>query len=186
MRKMILKHEGFSKNEVNGGQGTARPTRAFSLNAELFPERKHLSHWIPNWIQLEEELYFITLTCKVRGHNSLCFPETVQRIFSALEFYASQKKMFPYTVLLMPDHIHGIFGFSQSSGIRKPLNDLKHYLSRHYYLELQEGFFEHRIRNEEYLRQIEDYILNNPVRKGLVSFPEHWKYIYRHNCATEC
>ena len=42
----------------------------------------------------------------------------------------------------------------------------------------QGDFFEHRLRHDESRRQKADYILENPVRKGLVSRPEDWPYVY--------
>ena len=40
----------------------------------------------------------------------------------------------------------------------------------------QEGFHPQLISTEEMLRQKVDYLHHNPVRRGLVSSPEHWVY----------
>jgi hypothetical protein len=40
------------------------------------------------------------------------------------------------------------------------------------------GFFDHRLRREESLRDKADYILHNPVRKGLVARPEDWPRVW--------
>ncbi len=161
---------------MNGCLGTDSPTRVFSLNDELFPIREKTSHAIPNWIRLDESLYFITISCREREINQLCMPDISKGIFSALEFYAQTQMLFPKLVLLMPDHLHGVFSFPARGGVKKPISTLKKYLARNYPIRFQNGFFEHRIRNEEHLRQIEDYILNNPVRKGLIDLPEQWEY----------
>ena len=42
----------------------------------------------------------------------------------------------------------------------------------------QDDFFEHRLRHDESRRQKANYILENPVRKQLVSRPEDWPYVY--------
>ena len=75
--------------------------------------------------------------------------------------------------------MHGIFSFSAKDGIDKSISTLKKYLARNYRINFQDGFFEHRIRNDEHLKQIEDYILNNPVRKELIDFHEQWKFVWR-------
>ena len=181
MRKLITKVRPDTQPQANGALGTERPTRIFSLNESLYPVRQKTSHSIPNWIRFEEELYFVTINCNERGMNQLCLPHISKGIFSALAFYAQKQIMFPKLVLLMPDHLHGIFAFSAENGIKKTISILKKYLARTYRLNFQDGFFEHRIRNHEHLQQIEDYILNNPIRKELVNSKEDWEYVYRLN-----
>jgi len=41
---------------------------------------------------------------------------------------------------------------------------------------LARGFFDHLIRNTESYAQKWDYVRENPVRAGLVSTAEKWKY----------
>jgi len=40
----------------------------------------------------------------------------------------------------------------------------------------EEGVHPEMIQNYEMLRQKIDYIHNNPVKRGFVDLPEHWKY----------
>jgi putative transposase len=40
----------------------------------------------------------------------------------------------------------------------------------------QPRYFDHIVRAEEDLRAIAEYILNNPVRKGLVERAENWPW----------
>lgn len=40
----------------------------------------------------------------------------------------------------------------------------------------QPGSYDHGLRKEEYFREIADYILDNPVRKGLVDSHEKWPW----------
>lgn len=76
----------------------------------------------------------------------------------------------------MPDHQHLIVtGISEKAD---PLNFMKMYkqktgywLSRNLSAKWQKDFYDHVIRKEENLLSIAKYILDNPVRKGLV---EHW------------
>lgn len=49
----------------------------------------------------------------------------------------------------------------------------------------QEGFHPQRIDNNAMLNQKIDYIHDNPVRRGLVSAPEHWRYSSARNYVLE-
>ena len=48
----------------------------------------------------------------------------------------------------------------------------------------QEGFHDHRCRNEHEADELSIYIEHNPVRKGFVEFAEQWQYSSAHpaNC----
>lgn len=89
----------------------------------------------------------------------------------------------PDTFVIMPDHIHGIVGFtdkrslqvekmskpvagslstvirSYKSAVTKSVNELPNYLD---YRVWQTRFYEHRIRNNAELHAIRTYIKNNP------------------------
>jgi putative transposase len=43
-------------------------------------------------------------------------------------------------------------------------------------LRWQKGFWDRRIRSEEMLTDRLLYMINNPVRRGLVENPEQWRY----------
>ena len=44
--------------------------------------------------------------------------------------------------------------------------------------EWQRDFFEHRLRSDESWREKADYILANPVRKGLITEVSQWPYVF--------
>jgi putative transposase len=45
-------------------------------------------------------------------------------------------------------------------------------------IEWQRDFFEHRLRSDESWREKANYILANPVRKGLVTEVSRWPYVF--------
>jgi hypothetical protein len=45
-------------------------------------------------------------------------------------------------------------------------------------IEWQRDFFEHRLRSDESWREKANYILANPVRKGLVAEISQWPYVF--------
>jgi putative transposase len=84
-----------------------------------------------------------------------------------------------YVFCLMPDHLHillsplesGIPVTQYMSGL---ISKITHLSWKYGYSGklMQRSFYDHVVRKEEDLRQIAEYILNNPVRKGLV---EKWE-----------
>ena len=74
------------------------------------PSRKMLDHMIPAWAE-SEAAYFITVCSRERGKNTLAFPHVAKIIFDAVQAYEQRKIWFVRFMLLMPDHLHGIFDF---------------------------------------------------------------------------
>jgi REP element-mobilizing transposase RayT len=79
----------------------------------------------------------------------------------------------------MPDHIHFLLTFQNEESYHRIIGDWKRWISRHYGINWQENFFEHRLRNEENLDQKAQYMVNNPVRAGLVKEAKDWPYFWQ-------
>ncbi|MCE0498916.1 MAG: hypothetical protein LV481_13330 [Methylacidiphilales bacterium] len=78
----------------------------------------------------------------------------------------------------MPDHVHLLLSFPDMPSFAKVMGDWKRWLAIHHAISWQENFFEHRLRKEESLMQKGDYILQNPVRAGLVKEAKDWPYVW--------
>jgi REP element-mobilizing transposase RayT len=78
----------------------------------------------------------------------------------------------------MPDHIHLLLSISPDQPMAKVIGLWKHWLAREHGVIWQPNFFDHRLRNEESINQKGDYILQNPVRAGLVGRAEDWPYVW--------
>jgi len=84
--------------------------------------------------------------------------------------------------VFMPDHIHILNeGWTADSDLLKGMNLFKQYCG--YYLsknkigvELQKDYYDHIHRKEEDIAKQIRYILENPVRKGLVKDWREYKY----------
>jgi REP element-mobilizing transposase RayT len=78
----------------------------------------------------------------------------------------------------MPDHIHIICRVNHHRGMSKIVQDFKTYMARTQSVRWQDGYFDHRLRSpSEYLDKYA-YVRLNPVRAGLCTSPEDWKYTY--------
>jgi putative transposase len=143
------------------------------------PRRQTLPHEVPLWIDPQNETYFITINCVPAGSNQLALSNTAASLFETVEHRRQIGLWWPYVVLLMPDHLHALISFPPSG---KPLQSVvskwKEWTAKQLGIIWQRDFFEHRLRGEEGRREKMEYILNNPVRKRLISRAEEWPYVY--------
>ena len=56
------------------------------------------------------------------------------------------------------------------------IQQFKSYLVRTFGLCFQRDFFDTRLRDDVHFAEEYDYILGNPIRKGLCATPEEWPY----------
>jgi REP element-mobilizing transposase RayT len=83
----------------------------------------------------------------------------------------------------MPDHVHFLVGgFSSESDLRKFVNLAKQHSSYDYALNTgkalwQSGYYDRILRQSEDSRSVARYIVENPVRAGLVESPRDYPYL---------
>lgn len=143
------------------------------------PRRKHLPHDIPFWVDPGREIYFITINCRERFHDQLTLPAVAEGLFDTVRHRQERFLWWPYLFLLMPDHLHALLSFPPSDKpIRLVISKWKEWTAKTLGIRWQDDFFEHRLRHDESRRQKADYILENPMRKGLVSRTEDWPFVY--------
>lgn len=130
--------------------------------------RRALPHDPPLSIDTTDSIFFITICCKRRGENQLCHDDVAARLFEAVRFYESKHEWFVHLLVLMPDHVHFLASFSIDAEMKDVIARWKRYTSKHAKIQWQRDFFDHRLRGDEGWREKADYILENPVRAGLV------------------
>ena len=138
-------------------------------------QRKKLPHSIVSRVA-DGSLFFITINSVPRERNQLALPSVADAIVQSLMHYQNAHKLWVHLLLLMPDHLHGLFSFSRDVSMRRLISDWKRFMARQNTIAWQRDFFDHRIRDEASLTEKWDYVLNNPVRKGLVQTPDEWPY----------
>jgi putative transposase len=77
----------------------------------------------------------------------------------------------------MPDHLHALLSFSTDEAMSGVIGDWKHFHARKYGIIWQEGYFDHRLRDDERGEQLSvkvNYIRQNPVVAGLCAKAEDW------------
>ena len=142
------------------------------------PVRKKLPHTVPQWVP-EGSSFFITIKCLPPGRNQLCQAGIGDHILAAMA-YNHQKLLWHCRIcLLMPDHLHAIIAFPCKAGMKTLVTNWKKFTALDFGVKWQRDFFDHRLRNHYQLQEKTEYILMNPVRKGLCERMEDWVWIYR-------
>ena len=139
-----------------------------------YPVRRKLSHETPGWVEGPE--YFITLSCQVRGKNSLCRPKVARTILASARHLQSHRFWVCELLVLMPDHLHLLVSFPVDQKMARIISSWKRWLVCRGGITLQRGFFEHRLRSIASACEKWTYVNMNPVRQGFVQVPETWPY----------
>ncbi len=142
------------------------------------------------------------LTCTVVGWLPVFTrPETVQIVLDSWQFLQDQERMTLLGYVVLENHVHFI---ASAVDLAKEVGDFKSYTARRIIDHLSErrvqtlldGLAYHKVRQktdrayqlwqegsqpkmietEATLRQKLEYIHNNPVKRGYVSDPTHWRY----------
>ncbi len=133
------------------------------------------------WTYKECPVYFLTLVAHER--RPLFANKNVHRALIDFGENAAQHGVWVGRYVLMPDHIHCFVGVGpESPDVSSWVKSLKNLLSKHLRSNdvepphWQKGFFDHILRTRESYEQKWDYVLQNPVRAGLVQRPEEWEF----------
>ena len=145
---------------------------------KIAAHRKRLPHHVPSWVD-HSAVFFVTVCALPRGSNILCQPNLAKGLWEAVVFRQGRGHWWVHLLLLMPDHLHMLVSFPDDQRMDKVVSAWKRYLARQESIQWQRDFFDHRLRSQESLNQKSEYILQNPVRAGLVQAAGEWPYVWR-------
>ncbi len=153
-----------------------------------------LKYKMPNYKRIFQNGHSYFLTMTTHGRN----PILIENIELLRKSFWVSKQNYDYeidAIVVLPDHIHMILTLDNAKNYPKIIRNIKQYFSKRcdvkYYVNYlqsksreaegyfpiwQKRFFEHTIRNEKDLAMILEYMVNNPVKHGLVENREDWKY----------
>jgi putative transposase len=140
--------------------------------------RRKLPHHLPSGVIAgpENDAFFITICCIPRHKNQLALSSSWQAISETVALREHNGDLKCRLLLVMPDHLHGIFEFPGAKPMAKVMTDFKAWLAKSAGIVWQRDFFDHRLRGWESAAEKAKYIRLNPVRAGLVASPEDWPY----------
>ncbi len=147
-----------------------------------------------------EYAYFVT--CTVVGWLAIFNrPEAVKIVMDSWQFLADNDRMAVYGYVILENHLHMI---SSADSLAKELGDFKSFTARQIidhltrnnarhlldqlksqkavhkadrdYQLWQEGSHPQQIRDQAMMRQKLEYMHLNPVKRGYVDDPTHWRY----------
>jgi putative transposase len=125
-------------------------------------------------------------------------------VVSSLEYCRAEKGLNIYAWVILDNHFHAILAAPDLANILRDLksftanqilaqlqserrgwllNQLRYYRAAHKPNEhqvWQEGAHPQAIFDDEMMRQKFEYLHNNPVKRGFVTSPEHWRYSSAH------
>ena len=151
----------------------------------------------------EIPLYFITNTI-VEWQPVFVEIPLFETIIESWDYCCSKKDLHLHGYVIMPNHIHAMVSSNVSNHLSEILRDMNRFTSQRIttllkgmrrelllnifhqaaneegrgnrYKVWQEGFHPVAIESGEFFQQKIEYIHQNPVRKGYVEQPEHWRY----------
>ena len=149
----------------------------------------------------DKTTYFVTSSV-VNWVPLFSRPEIAQIVLDSLDFMNNHKRLLIHAYVLMEDHMHLLAtseNFSQEirklkSFTAKQIINFLHFQKQYsYYLEIlraakqsfkndqayqvwQEGYHPQHIRDMDMYQNTMEYIHMNPVKRGYVDYPEHWRY----------
>ncbi len=142
--------------------------------------RYHNNALRKNRISEPGRAYAITTACQ---HRQPIFSDQKLGKIVADEINRSDKLSMTSTIawVVMPDHLHWLFQLQQRQSLSAVVRRVKgrssyriNRVRRSSESVWQPGFHDHAIRKEESLQNVGNYIIQNPVRAGLVENPEDY------------
>ena len=141
-----------------------------------------MCHTPPHTVDTSAAFYFVTICAQNRDANPLL--PFADEIIDSARFRHMQHLWFLSLLTVMPDHIHLLAHIPDGHALATVIGSWKHYLSHKYNIEFQKDFFDTRIRNAAHYAEKWDYIVRNPVARGLVATPREWPHVIAFNRTT--
>jgi REP element-mobilizing transposase RayT len=140
--------------------------------------RQPLPHDPPPWVA-RGEILFITICATNRETQPFLQPGVPKHLLNAAIHYHEIGRWWLRLFLIMPDHVHGLITIPADAQLRKTVASWKSYTAKAAGIKWQRDFFDHRPRDTPALLEKEQYILQNPVRAGLVPTPAAWPWVIK-------
>jgi putative transposase len=143
-----------------------------------FPSKLH--HEVPHWVEPGALFHIRIALNRESEQRSLADPSLAPTLLESARFYEKSKRWHITLFILMPDHLHALLSFARDEAMSKAVSDWKHFQSRRHGTIWQEGYFDHRLRDDERGEQLSakmNYIRENPVVAGLCASAEDWPWV---------
>ena len=143
-----------------------------------FPRR--LRHRVPHWVEPGALFHIRIALDREKEQKALIDPPLAQGILDSAKFYEARLRWHITLFLLMPDHLHALLSFARDESMSELIRGWKRFHTRMNRVVWQEGYFDHRLRDDERGEQLSakmNYIQQNPVAAGLCAKAEDWPWV---------
>lgn len=126
--------------------------------------------------------YFLTFCTDARGAG-LTTPELGRFVLGEMLAMATDKTWTLRCAVIMPDHVHLLATLGDRLPLARTIQRLKAKTSACLQaggLNWERGFFDHRLRTTDDMRDVLLYIYLNPYRAGRCARAESWPWFYCH------
>ena len=126
--------------------------------------------------------YFLTF-CTAERRRVFVSHEVCDGVLRQILHTASEFDVVVNVHCLMPDHVHLLVeGVSDRADVNKFVHQAKQrtgylFAQRHGMRLWQPSFYDHVLRNDEAVLSVARYIIENPVRAGLVESPRDYPFL---------
>jgi REP element-mobilizing transposase RayT len=134
-----------------------------------------LHHKTPGWVPSAARFH---IRIRLDGaQRPLTDAQVAPELLDSAAFYHEHQRWYAWLFLLMPDHLHAVLSFPIDAAMSGVIGDWKRYQAGRHGIVWQEGYFDHRLRNEDQAAEKYHYIRMNPVRQDLCRAPEEWPWV---------
>jgi putative transposase len=143
-----------------------------------FPSKLH--HEIPHWVETGALFHIRIALDRNKERRPSTDAALTHSLLDSAQFYETKQRWHITLFLLMPDHLHALLSFGPDESMSGVVGDWKHFQTRKHNIIWQEGYFDHRLRDDERGEQLSEkinYIRQNPVVAGLCTRAEEWPWI---------
>jgi putative transposase len=129
-----------------------------------------------------EQPYFITIRAKL-DTSPFSDERLANAVIESLNWTREHRHVSIYAYCLMPDHLHFLLRLPEDGPpLGEVIGAFKRFTTRQSWgfgfqgAIWQSRYYDRILRKSEDARQIVEYIMANPVRRGLVENPEHYPW----------
>ena len=144
-----------------------------------FPQR--LRHQVPDWVE-QGAIFHVRMRIDPKKQlQPLTTPELAEAVLASARLYEQRLHWFLTVFVLMPDHLHALVSFPGDKALSVTIGNWKRFHRVNSGIKWQEGYFDHRLRDDERGEQLQlkiDYLRRNPVAAGLCAKCEDWPWVH--------
>ena len=141
---------------------------------------RRLHHTVPHWVDPGALFHIRIALYRNEEQRLLTDPALAQAILDSAKLYEAKSRWHVTLFVLMPDHLNALLSFARGQSMSNTIGHWKRFHATKNGVIWQEGYFDHRLRNDERGEQLSakmNYIRQNPVAAGLCDKAEGWPWI---------